>query len=359
MVSIVIPTFNERLNVIKIADRIKAVMANIYVFEIIFVDDSTDDTPEYLKKLNNMYKNISYLHRTGKGDLSTAVLCGIEMSKGEMIVVMDADLQHPPELLPEMIHTLEEGCDIVIPSRHLLGGDEDGLNFFRKIVSHSAALIGKIFLKKLRDVSDPTGGFFGFKSEILEGVILNPVGWKILMEILVRGKYSKVMEIPYKFEKRDYGNSKMSFRQQINYLRHIFRLVMDSAEDRRIFIFAMVGSLGVFVNMLFYNVFVICGFGISISGTFSALIAMIGNFILNRNITWKDKKTRNVFTEAFKFMAISSCGIMINIIILRFLHYRLEVNYNIANLLGICGAVLWNYNLNRLWTWKNNLRGNQ
>lgn len=355
MVSIIIPTFNEKINVIKIVDRIKTAIDNIYDYEIIFVDDSSDDTIEYLEKLKNMYKNIKYSHRTGERGLATAVVSGIDMSRGDIIVVMDSDLQHPPELLPEMIKNIEE-YDIVIPSRHLTGGDEDGLNIFRKIISHTASAIGKLFLKKLRNISDPTGGFFAFKKKILDGIILSPVGWKILMEILVRGKYSKVKEIPYKFEKRDYGNSKMSFIEQINYLKHIFRLVKDSADDRRIFVFAIVGCVGVIVNMIFYNIFVFCGFNISISGTFSALIAMIGNFILNRNITWKDKKTEKFFAEAFKFLTISSCGIIINIIILSSLHYKLKVNYNIANLIGICGAVLWNYNLNRLWTWKNNLR---
>lgn len=352
MVSIVIPTFNEQINVIKISDRINAAIHNIYDYEIIFVDDSLDDTPEYLKKAKCMYDNIKYLHRTGKGDLATAVVSGINMSKGDIIVVMDADLQHPPELLPDMIKNIEEGWDIIIPSRHLLGGEEEGLNFFRKIISHTAATIGKLVLKKLRNISDPTGGFFAFDKKVLDGVVLNPVGWKILMEILVRGKYSTVKEIPYKFEKRDYGNSKMSFIQQVNYLRHIFRLVIDSPDDRRIFMFALVGFFGIILNMIVYNVFVLCGFSISISGTISASIAMIGNFILNRNFTWKDKKTKRFFAEAYKYMAVSLCGIMINIMILRILHYKLEMNYNIANLIGIWGAVLWNYNLNRLWTWK-------
>jgi len=148
----------------------------------------------------------------------------------------------------------------------------------------------------------------------------------------------------------------MSFIEQINYLKHIFRLVLYSVDDRRIFIFAMIGSLGVLINMIFYNIFIFYGVNISISGTLSALIAMFGNFILNRNITWKDKKTEKIILEILKFFTISSCGIIINIVILYSLHYKLKINYNISNLGGILGAVLWNYNLNRLWTWRNNLR---
>lgn len=266
------------------------------------------------------------------------------------------EIYSTPRLLPEMIKSIEEGCDIVIPSRYLTDIYKNDLTVFRKIISTTASVIGKILLNKLKNISDPTSGFFAFKKNILEDVVLNPIGWKILIEILVRSKYSKVKEIPYKFEKRNYGNSKMSFMEQINYLKHIFRLIRDSVDDRRIFIFAMIGSLGVIINMIFYNIFIFCGVAISISGTLSALIAMLGNFILNRNITWKDKRTPKIFLEVFKFFTISSCGIIINIAILYSLHYKLKVNYNISNLMGICGAVLWNYNLNRLWTWKNNLR---
>jgi dolichol-phosphate mannosyltransferase len=352
MVSIVIPTFNEKINVIKIANRIKNAISKIYEYEIIFVDDSSDNTLEYLENLKSKYENIRYSHRTGKRGLATAVAHGINMSKGTIVVVMDADLQHPPELIPEMIKNIKSGFDIVIPSRHLSGGGEYGLNIFRKLISHTASVIGKIFLKRLRNISDPTGGFFAFKKEILKGVSLNPIGWKILIEVLVRGRYNSVKEIPYTFEKRNYGNSKMSFIEQINYLKHIFRLIRDSSEDRRIFIFGIVGFLGILVNMIFYNIFVNCGLNISISAMFSSLIAMTQNFLLNRNITWKDKKTKKFFKEACKFFLTSLCGIVINIIILRFLHFKLKVNYNVANLTGIFGAVLWNYNLNRLWTWK-------
>lgn len=352
MVSIVIPTFNEQINVIKITNRIKKAFKDTEDYEVIFVDDSTDNTVEYLDTLKKTNHNVKYLHRQDKNGLASAVVSGIDMSSGEIIAVMDSDLQHPPELLPDMVRCVEEGCDIVIPSRHLLGGDEYGLGIFRKIVSHTAALIGKLFLKELRGISDPTGGFFAFRKKIVNNVELKPVGWKILMEILVRGRYESVLEIPYKFEKRQYGKSKMSFAEQINYLKHIFNLVRYSPEDRRIFIFAMVGIAGVFVNMIFYNIFVFHGVSVEISGTVSAFIAMIGNFILNRNITWKDKKTVRLFSEAFKFIVVSLCGIIINIVILSCLHYRLGINYNIANLTGIFGAVFWNYNLNRLWTWK-------
>lgn len=228
MISIIIPTFNEKINVIKIADKVEAALDNKYIYEIIFVDDSLDDTLKYLDMVKKKYDNIKYKHRYGKRGLATAVISGIEMSRGETIIIMDADMQHPPELLPEIIKNIEQGNDLVIPSRYLEGANEEGLNIFRKIISHMASLIGKMFLKEIRNINDPTSGFFAFKREILKGVKMNPIGWKILIEILVRGKYKTIAEIPYEFKKRSYGDSKMSFREQINYLRHIFRLVRYS-----------------------------------------------------------------------------------------------------------------------------------
>lgn len=352
MISIIIPTFNEKINVVKIAERIKNILENKYRYEIIFVDDSLDDTMSYLENLSKRYECIRYRHRYGERGLATAVAEGISISNGEIIIVMDADMQHPPELLPYIIKNIERGNDLVIPSRHLYGANEEGLNIFRKIISHTASIIGKIFLKELKNISDPTSGFFAFKKDVVKGVRLNPIGWKILIEVLVRGKYKKVIEIPYEFKKRTYGDSKMSVREQINYIRHVLRLVRYSTEDRRIFSFILVGFSGVFINMFFYNIFINFSFGISVSGTLSALIAMISNFILNRNITWIDKKSKRVFNEFYKFLLVSIFGIGINVAVLHFLYSSISINYNAANLLGICAAVIWNYNLNRFWTWK-------
>jgi len=241
MISIIIPTFNEKVNVVKVADKIESVLGNKYIYEIIFVDDSLDNTLEYLEIVTKKYDNIRYRHRYGKRGLATAVVDGIEISKGKTIIVMDADMQHPPELLPDIVENIEQGYDLVIPSRHLKGANEAGLNIFRKIISHTASTIGKIFLKELRNINDPTSGFFAFKREILRDAKMNPVGWKILIEILVKGNYKRISEIPYEFKKRNYGNSKMSFNEQINYLRHIFRLIRYSiltnhlVDIRRIF----------------------------------------------------------------------------------------------------------------------------
>jgi dolichol-phosphate mannosyltransferase len=278
--SIVIPTFNEKNNVRLIATKLMAILnQEKCTYEILFVDDSLDDTPIVLEQLCHEFSEIRYLHRKNERGLASAVVNGFHHSEGDQIIVMDADLQHPPELIPLMLKRLSQ-ADIVIPSRFVPGGSDGGLNVFRKLISGIARGIGCISIKKLRPISDSTSGYFALKRMVVNQVHLDPIGWKILIEILVKGKYRTVHEIPYSFVAREAGESKMSSKEQWNYLRHIARLVNNSPEDRRFYSFCAIGILGVFVNLLclhlLLNVFDIGQLSSSIG---SSCIAMLHNFL--------------------------------------------------------------------------------
>lgn len=226
MVSIILPSFNEGKNVIAITHRILAALANMSInYEIWFIDDSRDNTPQLLETLSKQFPQVHYLHRQNARGLGQAVVDGFQQAQGKYLIVMDADLQHPPELLPSIIDHLLNGCDIVIPSRFIKGGSDGGLNIFRKFVSWGARKIGQFAIKKFRHFSDCTGGYFGLKREVIDGIHLNPTSWKILIEILVKGNYTYAQEIPYHFVARDTGHSKMSLKEQWNYLKHIAELV--------------------------------------------------------------------------------------------------------------------------------------
>ena len=222
--SIVVPTYNERENVVRLAGCLADVMKD-RSYELIFVDDSTDDTPFILDKLAASNPRVRCMHRTNERGLGTAVVKGFEACRGHIVAVMDADLQHPPELLPMMLKVIDSHADIVIPSRFIPGGGDGGLNLFRKTISGTARYMGKVLLKPLRRIADPTSGFFMFKKEVIEGVNLEPVGWKILIEVLIKGHYLNVAEIPYHFEARKIGESKMSLKEQLNYVRHVIKLL--------------------------------------------------------------------------------------------------------------------------------------
>lgn len=227
MLSIVIPIYNEKNNIIELVERIEKTMGK-EEYEIVFVDDSTDETTNIISKLASKDSRIKLNHRTNKKGLSSAVIDGFEIASGDIIAVMDGDLQHPPEILSEMLREIYNGADVVIPSRFVQGGSDGGLNFFRKLVSATARYLGKILFKKLRKITDPTSGIFMMKSIIIKGTKLKPIGWKILIEILVLCKYSNLVEIPYTFNDRSSGESKMSITVQIQYLKQLMSLFFRS-----------------------------------------------------------------------------------------------------------------------------------
>ena len=233
MVSIIIPTLNERANVRAIVAAIKTVLTG-QSYEIIFVDDSNDETPALLREMARRERRVRFIHRYGQRGLGTAVALGFRMAQGESLGVMDADLQHPPELLPIMLERLESGsADLVIPSRFLPGA-ANGIGSGRRLVSRAARGTAWLFLSRSRLSSDPLGGFFMVKKSCLAGVALNPIGWKILLEILVKGRFRRIVELPYVFQSRRADRSKMSGREVWNCLRHILRLVRDSPVERRV-----------------------------------------------------------------------------------------------------------------------------
>lgn len=230
--TIVIPTFNEQENVRIIAARIRSVLAvQDYNYEILFVDDSRDHTPAVLAELAQNWPEVRYIHREGQRGLASAVVEGFRHARGQYIVVMDADLQHPPDLIPLIIKRLCQ-ADVVIPSRFITGGSDGGLSPLRRLISWTARGIGRLFIGRLRHISDCTGGYFGINCAVVAEVPLDPIGWKILMEVLVKGKYQTIHEIPYVFTARDAGESKMNFREQWHYLVHVMRLVRYSASNR-------------------------------------------------------------------------------------------------------------------------------
>ncbi|GAX91136.1 glycosyltransferase [Effusibacillus lacus] len=356
MISIIIPTYNEKANIPILSRRIRGAL-NGEAYEVIFVDDSTDDTPAVLAEISGRYPEFRYIHRERETGLATAVIRGFEEAKGEILAVMDADLQHPPELLTEMLASIQRGAELVLPSRFLSGGGDKGLRFHRKVVAKGARLIAQLALKRVRRVTDPMSGFFMLRRHVLHGIEWNPIGWKILIEILVKGQYSSVAEIPYEFQQRQGEQSKMSLREQINYLRHVYRLVRNSPEDRRLFMFLLVGLSGVAVNLFSFGIlYSITRFSALWSGFLSSLFAMTSNFLLNDTFTWPGDKLGSAIVRYIKYVLISTVGIGVNLVTLYLLHSRFGVNALASNAIGIAVATGWNFGMNSIWTWREALR---
>lgn len=352
LVSIVVPTYNEGENPRRVVATLQRVLRGLD-FEVIFVDDSrSQESIAALKALESEHSFVRLLHRNYEKGLGTAVVRGFEMARGELMAVMDADMQHPPEVLRAMVREAQRGADIVIPSRFVPGGDDGGLSPSRKFISWGARVIGQIALKRVRKVTDPTSGFFLVRRSVVEGVELQPIGWKILIEVLMRGHYDRIVEIPYRFAPRAAGSSNMSFSQQLHYMHHIVKLLLESPEDRRKYIFAGVGIVGVFVNMLVYLLLLRTNIQLWQAGCLSALVAMFCNFVLNDRITWRDVPRAPALARLSKYAAVSIVGIAINTGVLALLEYRLDAHYFTSNLIGILVAMLWSYYGNNNWTWR-------
>jgi hypothetical protein len=215
MISIVTPTYNERENIRLLIERISQVMSGRKYEIIVIDDDSPDGTEEVAKELSKRYP-VKILVRNGKFGLASAVLTGFTHARGNILGVIDADLQHPPEYLLEFVKAIEEGgCDVVVGSRYTNGGGIEGWSKKRLLTSKVAVLLAKPLVK---GVKDPMSGFFFLKRSIIEDVRFNPTGYKLGLEILVKGNYRKLKEIPYVFKQRKNGVSKLSKTEILSYL---------------------------------------------------------------------------------------------------------------------------------------------
>jgi glycosyltransferase involved in cell wall biosynthesis len=226
-------TRHEAENVAVLTKRIGAQAELLgMTWEILFVDDSDDMTPFAIAALARAGLPVRMLHRpAGKrpGGLSGALTLGFASTSAPLLAVIDADLQHPPELLGALVDPLLEGfADITIASRYVPGGSAEGLaGPFRHWVSKVSTNISRVLFGRVRRVRDPVSGFFALRRHVLDDVDLRPEGFKILMEILVRGRWQKVIEVPYHFAGRLEGTSKVTPRLGILFLRHVGRLWLE------------------------------------------------------------------------------------------------------------------------------------
>jgi len=222
-VTLVIPTYNESGNMPVILDKIFEVYenSNLDGYVIVVDDESPDQTWKVAEDLKEVYPKLSVLRRQDKKGLSSAVLDGFALAETDIIGVIDADLSHPPEKIPELVEPIINGmADFTLGSRYIDQGGTENWPWSRRITSQIATLV----VAGLTDVKDPMSGFFFLKKDLIKNVQLSPKGFKIALEILVRSNCKKVKEIPIVFRDREYGESKLSSNVIIDYLLHVAKL---------------------------------------------------------------------------------------------------------------------------------------
>ena len=232
-ISLIIPTYNEAANIAELLTRLDLALPEESPHEVIFVDDSTDDTPAVIMAAARTSRlEVSVRHReVAEGGLGGAVALGLRAASAPWIVVMDADLQHPPGLVPALVAAGERaGADLVVGSRYTSGGSRAGLDgVFRKFASGGSTVLAKVvFWRRLHRVSDPMSGFFAVRAEALDAVVLRPLGYKILLELIVRCRIRQIIEVPYQFQDRFAGQSKANLGEGLRFLQHLLVLRFTS-----------------------------------------------------------------------------------------------------------------------------------
>ena len=231
--SIVIPTYNEGQNITKLIDALEDSLFHLN-FEIIVVDDnSPDGTKRIVESLKSQYRNIKIFQRSGKLGLSSAVLYGFERAEAKVLAVMDADMQHPPELLPKMYEKISEGYDLVVASRYIEGGGIESWKIQRVLISIGATFLAHLLLPSTRRVKDIMSGCFMLRSKDINGASFSPIGFKVLLEILVKCEFNRVIEVPYIFKNRQNGKSNLSPKEMRSYVIHLCKIFISRFRDRK------------------------------------------------------------------------------------------------------------------------------
>jgi dolichol-phosphate mannosyltransferase len=362
--SLVLPTYNEVKNVEEMCRRLSALLDATLgdAYEIIVVDDdSPDGTWETAQRLTLVYPRLRVVRRVGERGLSSAVIRGWQVAKGEVLAVIDADLQHPPEVVLKLWNEVEQGADLAVASRHVEGGGVSDWGMVRRILSRGAQAIGLLILPSVVGrVSDPMSGYFMVRRIALQGVTLQPVGYKILIEILGRGNIRWIAEAPYVFRERTEGESKVTGKLYIEYLRHLLRLRLARFPIDRFLRFAIVGASGVVVDMgllfLLSDAHTL-GWGLTRSKIVGAEAAIINNFLWNDAWTFQDvarsqKRVSAKLGRFAKFQVICLVGLALNTALLNLQFNMLGVNRYVANAIAIALVTVWNFWLNVKFGWR-------
>jgi len=354
--SIVIPKYVKRGNIHELLERVYSSMEpSGRTFEIIVVDDdSPNETGDAASQYADRYP-VRVIPRQGEKGLATAVLKGIRAAKYDIIVVTNAEVEHAPEKIPELISCVENGADIAIGSRFVKRGALEEFSFLRRFTSKSADLLARTLFRELRSVKDVESGFFAMRKNVVAHTNLSPGGDKILLEILVQGDYATVSELGYTSHRRAAGVSKLRLNDTIDYVRHMSSLFRRSGEFHRFLKFAAVGAVGAVLNLAVLYALTELGVFYLLSGLVGIEAGLLSNFFLNRSWTFKDRQARGlgyVLTALYRDHAVRFVGIVLNLVILWLLTSVFGLYYLTSQVIGIAVAMLWNYGGNQWWTWE-------
>jgi dolichol-phosphate mannosyltransferase len=352
-ITVVVPTYKEAENIPHLVKRIAKVrQAQGWELDLLFMDDdSRDGSDEAVRRLGLPW--VSLVTRTQDRGLSQSVLDGLRRAQGDVFVVMDADLSHPPEALPAMLERIERGHDFVVGSRFVAGGTtDDDWGLFRWLNSRVATLMAY----PLTSIKDPMSGFFMLTRGTFErGKDFSPVGYKIGLELLVKCDCTNPFEVPIHFTDRRLGESKLSFKEQIRYLQHIRRLYIHRfALWSELVQFLLVGGSGLAVNLALLTLFLAVQLPMKVSVSAAIALSMVWNFVLNRRFSFAYAQEGALFRQFVRFMSACSLGALVQYFVTMFVAQGLgfRVMPQIAATVGVIAATGFNFMASRLYVFK-------
>ncbi|HJX35109.1 MAG TPA: glycosyltransferase family 2 protein [Desulfatiglandales bacterium] len=346
MISIILPPYNEIDNINIIIQKIAEVLDREGIkWEIIVVDDnSPDGTASAAEGFSEKYPVKVCVRKTDRG-LSKAVIRGFNLAKGDICLVMDADLSHPVEKIPDMVKPIIlNECDATVGSRNIQGGGCEEWPLLRRIASKIAGYMAK----GITTLSDPTSGFMAIRKSILDNIDIDPLGWKIVLEVTVKAQ-PRIKEIPILFSERKKGKSKLGIKAQIDYLHHLWRLYSFRYPDADQFIkFCLVGISGIFIDTAVLIFLVeLFFFDARLAAIFAFTAAVSWNYLLNRVWTFKQGMGTKIAHTYITFVIVCMIGLGVRIGIMHLLIMYAGMGekpwYILASLLGIAVATIFNF----------------
>ena len=317
-VTIVVPTYNESANIRRLLHQITESVPSRLPCEVVFVDDSTDDTPEVIHEAAaDCPFPVTVLHREEPvGGLGGAVVEGMKAAGSDWIVVMDGDCQHPPSLVPELVATGERAnAGLVVASRYIKGGSRAGLaGSYRVAVSRGATWLTKsLFPRRLRGISDPMSGFFAIRRSDIAAEALRPLGYKILLELAVRSRPRQVTEVPFVFQDRFAGESKSSAQEGFRFLRHLVGLRTTSPVARMI-AFGLIGASGFVPNLVGLWALTVAGLHYVPAEILANQFGVAWNFVLIEHLLFRDRRAhRRWWDRLGRFALLANADLVLRI----------------------------------------------
>jgi len=355
--SVVVPCFNERANVAPLVARLDAALAGIS-WEAVFVDDdSPDGTAGEVRRIAQIDPRVHCIRRIGRRGLASAVIEGALSSSAEFVAVIDGDLQHDETRLPDMLAILRSGGhDIVVGSRHVDGADNVGLaNRWRHLLSDGGIRMAQMFLPVR--LNDPMSGYFALSRPLFEELAprLTGQGFKILLDLVLSAPAPlRVAEIPTRFAERAAGESKLNAQVLVQFIGLLLDKVFGGLLPLRFISFALVGALGVIVHLIVLTlVLKAAGAQFEVAQIVATAIAMVFNFQLNNEITYRDQRLRGprLWRGLPLFMVVCGIGGVANVGIAQML-YETHTAWTIAGALGAVIGVVWNYAVSATLVWR-------